>query len=265
MLYHGVTRSWFLEFGVWYTRYQHNSLGNTHAPMDYPKSLPAPAADAGEDPLAIHHPTLASVVADRLRRLITDGTLKPGTSLNERDLCDRLKVSRTPLREAYRILAADGLVDIQPKRGAVVIERSAADIENIFDVLAVLEGLAIRQAAQRASDAELQEIAQLHARMLEGFRAQDIGAYFEASMGTHLAIARAAHNPALSAVYEKLNLQVQALRYKSNLNRDEWTSGVADHERFVRALLARDADAAEHLVRAHLISKKAFHLNELGK
>ena len=225
-------------------------------------AAPPAAASAGspEDPLAIHHPTLAAVVADRLRRLITDGTLKPGLSLNERDLCERLKVSRTPLREAYRMLAADGLLEILPKRGAVVVERSAADIENIFDVLAVLEGLAVRQAAQRASDAELQEIAALHERMLAGYRAQDIGAYFEASMGTHVAIARAAHNPALSGVYEKLNLQVQALRYKSNLDRDEWMSGVSDHERFVRALLARDADAAEQLIRAHLVSKKAYHM-----
>lgn len=231
--------------------------------MDNPETAHAGVSALGaDDSLAIHHPTLAAVVADRLRQLITDGTLAPGTSLNERDLCERLKVSRTPLREAYRILAADGLVIIQPKRGAMVIEHSPADIENIFDVLAVLEGLAIRQAAQRASAAELAEIAALHAQMLEGYRRKDIGAYFAASMGTHVAISRAAHNPALSATYERLNLQVQALRYKSNLDRDEWMGGVADHERFVAALLARDADAAEKAIRQHLVNKKSFHLRE---
>ena len=229
--------------------------------MDYPALIATSVSGSTpEHSLAIHHPTLAAVVADRLRQLITDGTLAPGTSLNERDLCERLNVSRTPLREAYRILAADGLVIIQPKRGATVIEHSAADIENIFDVLAVLEGLAIRQAAQRASDSELAGIAALHAQMLEGFRSEDIKAYFAASMGTHVAISRAAHNPTLTATYERLNLQVQALRYKSNLDRDEWEAGVADHERFVAALLARDPDAAEQAVRAHLVGKKAFHL-----
>lgn len=228
--------------------------------MDYPEPTAKSESDLLPDPLAIHHPTLAAVVADKLRQLITDGTLRPGTGLNERDLCERLNVSRTPLREAYRILSADGLVSIQPKRGAVVIEHSPADIENIFDVIAVLEGLAIRQAAQRATDQELQEIASLHALMLEGFRKQDIKTYFAASMGTHVAISRAAHNPALTSTYERLNLQVQALRYKSNLDPDEWTAGVADHERFVKALLARDAVAAEKHVRAHLVNKKSFHL-----
>ncbi|SHI18666.1 GntR family transcriptional regulator [Pollutimonas bauzanensis] len=228
--------------------------------MDFPDFPAASSSDPLPDPLAINHPTLAAVVADKLRQLITDGTLKPGTGLNERDLCERLKVSRTPLREAYRILSADGLVSIQPKRGAVVIEHTPADIENIFDVIAVLEGLAIRQAAQRATDQELQEIASLHARMLEGFRKQDIKAYFVASMGTHVAISRAAHNPALAAAYERLNLQVQALRYKSNLDPDEWSAGVADHERFVKALLERDAEAAEQHIRAHLVNKKSYHL-----
>ncbi|CAM3692625.1 GntR family transcriptional regulator [Bordetella flabilis] len=212
--------------------------------------------------LAIHHPTLPAVVADRLRQLIVDGTLRPGTWLNERDLCDMLKVSRTPLREAYRILASDGLLSIQPKRGAMVIELSHEDIENIFDVLSVLEGLAIRQAAQRASDAELAHIAQLHRRMLDGYESRNIGAYFEASMGTHIAISRAAHNPALVASYDRLNLQVQALRYKSNLDPDEWASGVSDHEGFVQALLVRDGERAEKLIREHLRGKKAYHLRQ---
>jgi DNA-binding GntR family transcriptional regulator len=210
--------------------------------------------------LAIHHPTLPAVVADRLRQLIVNGTLRPGTWLNERELCDLLKVSRTPLREAYRILASDGLLSIQPKRGAMVVELSREDIENTFDVLSVLEGLAVRQAAQRATDAELAHIAQLHHRMLQGYEARDIGAYFDASMGTHIAISRAAHNPALVATYDRLNLQVQALRYKSNLDPDEWSAGVADHEAFVQALVARDGERAEMLMREHLYSKKAFNL-----
>ncbi len=225
--------------------------------MDYPQTPAAAAAD----PLAINHPTLAAVVAGRLRQLITDGTLAAGANLNERDLCERLGVSRTPLREAYRILAADGLVRIQPKRGAEVIEHTQADIENIFDVLSVLEGLSIRQAAERASDAELRDIAALHASMLEGFRVEDIKAYFSASMGTHIAINQAAHNPALTASYERLNLQVQALRYKSNLDRDEWVLAVDEHERFVTALMARDGVAAERIMRQHLLNKKAVHLH----
>ncbi len=210
--------------------------------------------------LAIHHPTLPAVVAEKLRQLIIDGTFKPGTWLNERDLCDQLKISRTPLREAYRMLASDGLVSLQPKRGAMVIELSADDIENIFDVLSVLEGLAVRSAAERATDAELAQIAQLHAQMREGYEQRDIRAYFAASMGTHIAINRAAHNPALTHSYDRLNLQVQALRYKSNFDIDEWTAAVADHEAFVQALLQRDGERAESLIRKHVGSKKTYNL-----
>lgn len=210
--------------------------------------------------LAIHHPTLPAVVAEKLRQLIIDGTFKPGTWLNERDLCDQLKISRTPLREAYRMLASDGLVTLQPKRGAMVIELSADDIENIFDVLSVLEGLAVRSAAERATDAELAHIARLHAQMLQGYEQRDIRAYFAASMGTHIAINRAAHNPALTHSYDRLNLQVQALRYKSNFDIDEWTAAVADHEAFVRALMQRDGELAESLIRKHVGSKKIYNL-----
>jgi DNA-binding GntR family transcriptional regulator len=156
--------------------------------------------------------------------------------------------------------ASDGLVALQPKRGAMVIELSADDVENIFDVLSVLEGLAVRSAAERATDAELAHIAQLHAQMRENYEKRDIRAYFAASMGTHIAINRAAHNPALTHAYDRLNLQVQALRYKSNFDSDEWTAAVADHEAFVQALMARDGERAESLIRRHVGSKKAYNL-----
>lgn len=218
---------------------------------------PVEAAASDADTLAIHHPTLAAVVAEKLRQLIIDGTLVPGVWLNERELCERLRVSRTPLREAYRILAADGLVMLLPKRGAQVIALSEADVGNLFDVLAVLEGLMGRLAAECASDDELERIRLLHQAMLEAYAARDIKRYYEASMGTHVAISDAAHNPALADTYRRLNLRVQNLRYRSNLDREEWAHGVHDHERFVAALLARDGEQVERLMRAHALEKKS--------
>jgi len=210
--------------------------------------------------LSIEHPTLPAVVADRLRQLIIDGTLKPGTWLNERDLCTRLNISRTPLREAFRMLASDGLLSLQPKRGAMVVELSPYDVENIFDVLGVLEGLAARSAAERASDDELAHIAQLHQQTRAYYEQRDIRAYYANSMGTHIAINRAAHNPALTRTYDRLNLQVQALRYRSNFDEAEWTKAMNDHEVFVAALLRRDGVAAEQAIRAHLAGRKTYHL-----
>jgi DNA-binding GntR family transcriptional regulator len=258
MVYYSVPVGISLAFDIWYTRHQTIASSRDRTAMANP--TPRPAGDLPGEGLAIHHPTLPAVVADRLRQLIVNGSLRPGMWLNERELCDLLKVSRTPLREAYRILASDGLLLIQPKRGAMVIELSREDIENTFDVLCVLEGLAARQAAQRGTDAELAHIESLHRRMLEAYAARDIAGYFEASMGTHVAISRAAHNPALVASYDRLNLQVQALRYKSNLDPDEWASSVSDHDAFVQALLKRDGERAEQLMRAHLDSKKAYNL-----
>ncbi|MGE8368364.1 GntR family transcriptional regulator [Cupriavidus sp.] len=222
----------------------------------------APALGAADDPLAIDHPTLGAVVAERLRQLITDGTLVPGVWLNERDLCERLRVSRTPLREAYRLLASDGLVMLLPKRGAQVIALSAEDVGNLFDVLAVMEGLAGRQAAERATDAELQQIAQLHRAMLDAYAARDIQRYFEASMGTHVAINAAAHNPVLTETYRRLNMRVQNLRYKSNVALGEWSAATSDHEDFVAALLARDGAKTEALLRQHVLEKRDFAVNE---
>jgi len=207
---------------------------------------------------ALDHPTLAVAVANRLRELIESRALSPGERLNERDLCEQMNVSRTPLREAYRILAAEGLIVVLPKRGARVAELSAADVDNIFDLLAVVEGLSARLAAERASQVELDRIVALHREMVVAFEAGDMQRYAVVSKGIHVAINAAAGNPVLTETYLRLNAQVQSLRYQSNLEDDGWRRSVADHEAFVRAIVARKAARAESLLRAHLLSKKAF-------
>lgn len=219
-------------------------------------------ADRGDTAFALDHPTLAVAVANRLRELIEAGTLVPGKRLNERALCEQMKVSRTPLREAYRILAAEGLIAVLPKRGARVVQLSTEDVENVFDLLAVVEGLSARLAAERASQADLDRIGALHREMVAAFEAGDMLRYAVVSKGTHIAINAAARNPLLTETYLRLNGQVQNLRYQSNLEGDAWRRSVDDHERFVQALLARRPARAEQLLRAHLLSKKAFALRE---
>ena len=209
-------------------------------------------------PIAIDHPTLPVVIADSLRRLIAEGDLAPGDRLNERQLCDRLKVSRTPLREAYRILSAEGLVELTPKHGARVIELSDDDVANIFDVLAVNEGLAGRLAAEKATPAQLEQIAAMHQEMMAAYRQRDMATYAIAAKATHDAINEAAGNPTLREIYRRLNAQVQKLRYQANLDSDNWASSIRAHEQFVTALLARDAATVETLLRRHVLAKKAL-------
>jgi DNA-binding GntR family transcriptional regulator len=209
-------------------------------------------------PMAIDHPTLSVVVAASLRKLISAGRLAPGARLNERQLCDQLKVSRTPLREAYRILSAEGLVELTPKHGARVTELSEDEVANIFDVLAVNEGLAGRLAAEKASPEQLDRIAGLHREMMAAYEERDMARYAVAAKGTHDAVNEAAGNPTLRGIYLRLNAQVQKLRYQANLDDDNWARSIDAHERFVAALLARDAARVESLLRNHVLEKKSL-------
>jgi len=207
-------------------------------------------------PLAIDHPTLSVVVADSLRKLITAGKLAPGDRLNERQLCNQLTVSRTPLREAYRILSAEGLVELTPKHGARVTVLSRDDVADIFDVLAVNEGLAGRLATEKATREQLEQIADLHREMMSAYRARDLVSYAIAAKGTHDAINEAAGNPTLREIYLRLNAQVQKLRYQANLEEGNWARSIQAHERFVAALMSRDASRVESLLREHVLAKK---------
>jgi DNA-binding GntR family transcriptional regulator len=209
-------------------------------------------------PAAIDHPTLSAVVAQSLRTLIAAGSLAPGSRLNERLLCEQLRVSRTPLREAYRILAAEGLVELTPKHGATVVALSEDDVADIFDVLAVTEGLAGRLAAERASAAELENIESLHRQMMAAYGERDMVSYAIAAKGTHDAINEAAGNPTLHEIYLRLNAQVQKLRYRANLAEGNWARSIESHEAFIGALLARDASKVEQALRAHVLEKKAL-------
>jgi DNA-binding GntR family transcriptional regulator len=201
---------------------------------------------------------LPVVVADSLRRLIASGGLAPGGRLNERQLCDQLKVSRTPLREAYRILSAEGLVELTPKHGARVTELSDDDVANIFDVLAVNEGLAGRLAAEKATQAQLDQIALLHREMMSAYRKRDMAGYAIAAKATHDAINSAADNPTLRGIYLRLNAQVQQLRYQANLDEGNWARSIQAHEQFVAALMSRDAARVETMLREHVLAKKAL-------
>lgn len=220
-------------------------------------NLAAPAV-APIDRQALHEQ-----VAGRLRELITEGTLAPGARLNERVLCEHLRVSRTPLREAYRVLAAEGLIRLLPNRGAVVTTLSEADVAHTFELMAVLEGLSGELAAQRASDAEIAEVQRMTREMRAAFVAQDLPAYYALNQRIHQCISAAARNPVLAATYANVNARLQALRFRSNLVPAKWKAAMAEHERIARALAARDAAQLAALLRVHLENKRRIVLAQL--
>lgn len=195
-------------------------------------------------------------VASRLRTMLIEGRIAPGAKLNERELSEQLRVSRTPLREAIKLLAAEGLVDLLPNRGAVAVKLGEADVLNTFEVLAGLEGMSGVLAAQRITDAELAEIRALHYEMLACFARNDLSGYYRLNAQIHTAINQAARNPVLTKVYRDVNARVQSLRFRTNQNDAKWKLAVKEHEQMLQALDARDAAALRNVLVEHLLHKR---------
>ena len=204
---------------------------------------------------AVDRSTLPTTVAGRLRELIIEGELPAGTRLNERALCDRLGVSRTPLREAFRLLAAEGLVQIQPNRGAQVIALSEKDVRESFEVMAALEALSGELACRHVTDREIGEIKALTFEMQASHARQDLSSYYRVNRAIHDRINQAGQNQLLSQVYATLNLRIQNLRFRSNLNREKWDKAMREHIDMVEALAARDGPRLAAIMRAHLQRK----------
>jgi DNA-binding GntR family transcriptional regulator len=208
------------------------------------------------DVIPISRATLHDQVSARLRAMLIEGRVAPGAKLNERELCEQLKVSRTPLREAIKLLAAEGLVDLLPNRGAAAVKLNQADVVNTFELLAALEGLSGELAAQRIDDAQLAEVRALHYEMLACFTRRDLPGYYRLNAQIHSAINAAAGNPVLAATYRSINARVQSLRFRTNQNEAKWKLAVKEHERMIEALTAHDADALRNVLVEHLQRKR---------
>ena len=208
------------------------------------------------DVIEIPRQALHDQVAHRLRTMLIEGRIAPGAKLNERELSEQLKVSRTPLREAIKLLSTEGLVDLLPNRGAVAVKLGEADVLHIFEVLGELEGLSGELAAQRISDEELREIRALHFEMLAQHARGNLSAYYQLNARIHAAINAAARNPVLTKTYRSLNARVQSLRFRTNQDAGKWQRAVKDHERMIDALAARDGSAMRRILVEHLAAKR---------
>jgi DNA-binding GntR family transcriptional regulator len=208
------------------------------------------------DIIRIERVALHDQVVARLRTLLIEGQIAPGAKLNERELCALLHVSRTPLREAIKLLASEGMVDLLPHRGAVAVKLSEADILNTFEVLAGLEAMAGELAAERMSAEALAEIRASHFEMLASFTRRDLSNYYRLNAQIHAAINRAAANPVLTSTYQSINARVQALRFRTNQDEAKWARAMQDHEVMIQALQARDGQAMREVMVRHLLNKR---------
>ncbi len=205
--------------------------------------------------IAIARSTLPQVAAERLRALIIEGILAPGARLNERELSEQLGVSRTPLREAFRLLAAEGLLLQLPNRGVQVVALSREDVRHAFEVMASLEGLAGELAAARATDADLEDLRALQDDLERAHKRRDLPGYYRVNRAIHDRLNLIAANPVLAQTYRTLNARLHALRFRSNLNGAKWDRAVAEHRSMLAALAARDGAALRELLVRHLHAK----------
>jgi DNA-binding GntR family transcriptional regulator len=167
-----------------------------------------------------------------------------------------LQVSRTPLREAIKMLAAEGLVELLPNRGAVVAQMSEQDVADTFEVIAGLEGQSGELAAQRITDAELAEIRALHYEMLAAHTRRDLPTYYRINAQIHTRINAAACNPVLTQTWRTVNARLQALRFRSNFDDTKWKRAVKEHDRMVELLGQHDAAGMRALLVSHLEHKR---------
>lgn len=199
---------------------------------------------------------LHETVVERLRSSIIEGVLAPGTKLNERELCETLAISRTPLREALKVLAAEGLIDIIPNRGASVAQMSEAEIREMFELMSGLESFSGELACARISPDELTELKALHYAMLACHARQDLPGYYAKNSQIHERINLAARNSALRQMYISVNRRLQALRFRSNYQPEKWEKAIREHSEMIEALEARDGQRLSQILRVHLLEKR---------
>ena len=190
-------------------------------------------------------------VAARVRDMIVEGQLVGGETIAERDLSTALGVSRTPLREALKVLASEGLVDLLPQRGARVRTLTAAAAREMLELIAVLEAHAAL-AACAASSAEIDAIVALHDRMRVRFERGERKEYFRLNQEIHNAIVATARNEALAEMHATLRNRLRRIRFLGHGNRDFWAAAMDEHETFIAALKARDGPRMALLMRTHL-------------
>lgn len=205
-----------------------------------------------DDRAPLRRLSLYEVVAERLRTMVLEGELSPGSRISEKQLCEAFEVSRTPLREALKVLANEGIIELLPNRGARVTEVEPREVHDLFEVMAALEGLSGRLLASRASDAEIDEIRTLHERMVAYYRRQERREYFRLNQRIHRRLTEIAGNRVLLEQQEQLNLKITRARYAANLQLGRWDESMREHEMILAALEARDTEALATAMAEHM-------------
>lgn len=213
---------------------------------DLAPQIAAEVAGGGEEGRKVARATEA------IREMILRDELPPGSPIRERALAERLGISRTPMREALKVLAAEGLVELSPHRGATVAVLTRAEVFQILQVLSAVEGFAAELACETITEAEIAELWALHYEMLAcRARGAKLG-YFHHNQAIHLNIVKATRNDVLIEHHRILNARVYRMRYVCHQASESWDSAIREHEEILTLLERRDAAALAPLLRRHV-------------
>lgn len=219
------------------------------------QSIHTPDAPPAQERLGT---TLHGEIVARLRDYLVEDNLPEGARVPEKQLCEMLGISRTPLREALKVLASEGLIELLPNRGARVKVLGPQDICDLFELMGGLEALAGRLAAERITEVALAQIEAYHHEMYGYFLRGDRPGYFRFNQLIHEAILASAKNEALSLAWQSAMGRIRRVRFAANLddNGERWREAVREHEVILECLRRRDASQLSEVLYAHLQHKK---------
>ena len=220
-------------------------MTDTAMPFDEQTVEPKPASTS----------TLHADLVGQIRKLVIEGDLEPGAKVPERILCERFGVSRTPLREALKTLASEGLLELLPRRGARVARLSEDGVDQMFPIMGALEALSGELACANLTTEQFAEIQALHYQMVLHYTRRELAPYFQVNQEIHEKILEAAANPLLLQMYQTLAGRIRRARYIANMSDERWSQAIAEHEKMLTALSERDGHALADVLRCHLRNK----------
>lgn len=200
---------------------------------------------------AISQHSLHDELLDRLKRMIISGHFVPGEKIPERQLCDQFGVSRTPLREALKVLAAEGLVDLAPNRGAIIANLSQEELEQVLPISAAVEMLMGELACENITATQIEEIEVLQEQIADSYAKGDRARFVSVSQAIHEKIVTASQNPLLANIYDTLFFQIGWTRLMSHLPEDAYAKLLDDHEQILAALHNREGQRLAATLKAY--------------
>jgi DNA-binding GntR family transcriptional regulator len=198
--------------------------------------------------------SLHDFVVQKLRGMIIDGKLKPGALIDEMAFGAKLGVSRSPVREALKVLRAERIVEFRPRQGARVIQLTPRAVRDLYEVLANLEATAVRLVCDRASDTAIREMIDLNEAMRMHFERRNLRLYMAANQEIHERLVAASANLVLEEVYSRVTTRARMARFGVEMTAERWAQAMQEHDKLAEALTRRAGAEAAKIVHDHAVA-----------